>query len=334
MVPPVAFRHPDHLVGGLQKLAMIVEGIIDKSLARVVDQSGDFSALGIDGHDPHRAVSSLVVVEREPTRVLVPAMRTDAPWVGEKRLVEGNLLLPGDVEQMRHGLGNLVTRFEITVRMQLRLQLVLGRGLDEMNDVLLSLLMTETNHFPPVGRPSKIALISIAFLPVCRQGYFLAITAETKPDIVVLDKGLDLLCFGRLRKLHFGAGRLLVGQSHCGLRLRGLREEQRRGLLPRSGNSSDDRHLLGPGRIFAERLILKIDFPRFAYCFEVDGLFEQPLLIAIHFLIFDRVKGQLMSLEGLAGCFREILCQPPVVESRFSFTHGCVDENEALPAVS
>ncbi len=41
-----------------------------------------------------------------------------------------------------------------------------------------------------------------------------------------------------------------------------------------------------------------------------------------------------MSLEGLAGCFREILCQPLVVESRFSFAHGCVDENEALPAVS
>ncbi len=85
MVPPVAFRHPDHLVGGLQQLAMIVVGIIDEGLARVVDQCGDLAALGVDGHDPHRAVSSLVVVEREPTGVLVPAMRTDAPWVGEKR---------------------------------------------------------------------------------------------------------------------------------------------------------------------------------------------------------------------------------------------------------
>ena len=41
-----------------------------------------------------------------------------------------------------------------------------------------------------------------------------------------------------------------------------------------------------------------------------------------------------MSLEGLAGCFREILCQPRVVESRFSLAHGRIDENEILPAVA
>ena len=85
-----------------------------------------------------------------------------------------------------------------------------------MDNVLLSLLMTETNQFPPVGGPLKIALITVAFLTVRRQGDFFAVLAETKPDIVVLDEGLDLssllsfcaasvLFLGRLRELQFGS---------------------------------------------------------------------------------------------------------------------------------
>ena len=175
-------------------------------------------------------------------------MRTDAPRVAEKRLVERDLFLPDDVEQMRLGLGNLVARFEIAVRMQLWLQLILGRGLDEIDNVLLGLLMTETNQFPPVGGPLKIALITVALHTVRRQSDFLAVLAETKPNIVVLDEGLDLLLFfllcgallflERLRELQFGLGRFLVRQSRFGPRLRGLREEPLRGLLSRSGDSS------------------------------------------------------------------------------------------------
>ena len=41
-----------------------------------------------------------------------------------------------------------------------------------------------------------------------------------------------------------------------------------------------------------------------------------------------------MSIDGLAGRFREILCQSHVVESRFSLAHGRIDENEILPAVA
>jgi hypothetical protein len=85
---------------------------------------------------------------------------------------------------------------------------------------------------------------------------------------------------------------------------------------------------------FGEGLILKVDFPRFAYRLEVDGLSQQSLLIAARFLIFDRVEGQLVSLEGLAGCFREILCQPLVVERRFALASSRIDENEILPAVA
>ena len=41
-----------------------------------------------------------------------------------------------------------------------------------------------------------------------------------------------------------------------------------------------------------------------------------------------------MSIEGLTGCFREILCQPRVVESHFSFARGRIDEHEILPSVA
>ena len=41
-----------------------------------------------------------------------------------------------------------------------------------------------------------------------------------------------------------------------------------------------------------------------------------------------------MRIEGLTGCFCEILCQSLVVESRFFLAHGRIDENEILPAVA
>ena len=145
---------------------MIVVGIINEGLTWVINQRSDRATFGVDSHDPHHVMSSLVVVKGESAGVLFPTIGTDVPWVGEKRFVKRNLLLPHDVEQMRLGLGNLVARFEIAVRMQLRLQLILGRGLDKVDNALLSLLVTKTNQFLPVRGPLKVALITVAFLSV------------------------------------------------------------------------------------------------------------------------------------------------------------------------
>jgi len=73
MVPTVSLGHPDNFVRRVDELAVLLVGIIKECFAHFIDQRGSFARVRIDGNDPHHLMSTLVVDERQPSRIGLPA---------------------------------------------------------------------------------------------------------------------------------------------------------------------------------------------------------------------------------------------------------------------
>ena len=89
-------------------------------------------------------------------RIPGPANSIEAPRIGKQLVADGDLLSLGYVEQ--HGLvvRDPIARLEVVVRLELRLELVLRRRLDEVDLPILALFGAKSDEVTRIGRPVKI----------------------------------------------------------------------------------------------------------------------------------------------------------------------------------
>ena len=107
VVPAVALRHPEDLVGRVEVAVELLAAVVDERLALLVDDGAGAAGLGIHRDDAQDLVAALVVEEREPARIRRPAIFLNAPGIGKQLVADRDFLLLAHVEQMRLGDGNL-----------------------------------------------------------------------------------------------------------------------------------------------------------------------------------------------------------------------------------
>ena len=130
MIPAIALGHPDQLAGLVEPMQKLFAAVAEKSRALLVHHRLCLAGLGVHCNDAEDLVPALVVGKGEALGVAFPADR-EMPALRERirkqSLAQWNGALREHIEQLRAWVGQLVTRLEIVVREDFRLQLVLGR---------------------------------------------------------------------------------------------------------------------------------------------------------------------------------------------------------------
>ena len=176
VVPAVALRHPDHLLAVAH-----VEPVL---LARVAEEGGRL--LGDDGPGPARGglglddavdlVPPLVVFERDGRAVLAPGRRRRLVGVGEQPVVDVDLPARGSLEHHRLLDVEHVARLGVEPGRVLRLELVLGRRLDVVDQPPVPRLHAKRGDPCRVRRPAD----GVEFVAVVLG----SIHAQTRPGLL------------------------------------------------------------------------------------------------------------------------------------------------------
>ena len=85
------------------------------------------------GQESQHLVSALIVDEGEAAGIGGPAVVFQAPGIVEQAMIDGDLLPAGDVEQFGPLNRQRVAGLDVGMRVQLRLDLIAGRRLDEID---------------------------------------------------------------------------------------------------------------------------------------------------------------------------------------------------------
>src|SRR6185437_470144 len=272
MVPTVALRHPDDFVRRIEIVGEEFAAVVVERLASLVEDSAGGAGLGIDGDDAQHLMAALIVQERETPRIGRPAHVLYAPRIGEQLILDWNFLARGHIEQMRLGEGDTVAGLEVIERVQLGLELVARRRLDEMDLVFLAFLRPQSHEFLAVGRPEHTPRIGIVRLAVLTQRQLFAAFTLAQIQVVILDENGP-----------FAVGR--VGAT------RAARPSSRRCIwLFLRG-----RRLGSRGFVFRERVGFQIAAPAFVFYTEAKN---RAVFDKIKFL-HRQVRGALLFVRGL-----------------------------------
>ncbi len=133
MVPSRSLRHPDRFVAVFRVMREMLACIVDERRALLVDHGRGLTVVGSDGDDAQYLMATLVVKKRESLRVRVPPHFVNAPGIGKQRVRDRDRLTRGHIEQAGLGQRDLIARLQIVVGIQFWLQLVFGRGLNQVN---------------------------------------------------------------------------------------------------------------------------------------------------------------------------------------------------------
>ena len=167
MVPAIAFRHPDKLFIILEPMKVDFVIVIDKGFGDFFDKGGCTSRFSIDGDDSKNLVTSLVIKEGEPGRVCFPAQVVDTPGVVEKRLVERDFLHCFDAKQVGKMLIELVAWLIVVEGNKSGLELIFGRGFDEVDDSAIALGGFKSDEGRGIRGPMDGAFITIFSRAIC-----------------------------------------------------------------------------------------------------------------------------------------------------------------------
>ena len=189
VVPAVAFRHPDQFPAAIEIVQEVLARIIDERGALLIDDRLDRAAGGIDGQEPQRLVSALIVDEGEAAGIGGPAVVLHAPGIVEEAVLDGHRFPPGEIEHLRPLDRQRIAGLGVGVRVQFRLHLIAGRRLDEIDRPLRDLLGADGDQLLGIGRPVEPAAVGVFRSAVMAQGEFLA-ASRADPDVIVLDIGL------------------------------------------------------------------------------------------------------------------------------------------------
>ena len=152
----------------------VLARVVDERRALLVDDRLDRAAGGIDGQEPQDLVPALVVEEGEAAGIGGPAEVFDAPGIVEEAVLDGDLFPAGDIEQLRPLDRQRIAGLDVGVRVQLRLELVAGRRLDEIDLPLRTLLRADGDQLLGIGRPEEQAAVAVFGRAVMAQGELLA----------------------------------------------------------------------------------------------------------------------------------------------------------------
>ncbi len=189
MVPAVAFRHPDQFAGTVEVVQEILARVVDERGALLLDDRLDRTACGIDREEPQDLMAALVIDEGEAAGIGGPAVVANAPGVVEEAVIHSDLPAAGDIEHLRSLYRQRVAGLDVGVRVQLRLDLVAGRRLDEIDLSLAALFRANRDQLPGIGRPEEQAAVAIFRRAVMAQDELLAAN-RADPDVIVLDECL------------------------------------------------------------------------------------------------------------------------------------------------
>src|SRR6266508_1380077 len=190
VVPAVALRHPEHFPSVVQVVREALLDVGDKRSALLIDQGDRLTAVGVHADDAEDQMAALVVQEREPLAVAVPADVVDVPRVGEQLVADGHLLPFLNVEETRLRGRDRVAGFAVVEGVELRLELVPRRRLDQVNIAWLVVLSAQRRQPAGVRRPVELAGVAVVLLPVLGQGELSSFSLpRPQEQVVVLDKG-------------------------------------------------------------------------------------------------------------------------------------------------
>ena len=176
-------------------------GVAEEGL-RLLGHDGARASRGrVDLDDAVELVTALVVLERHGRAALAPLQPRHVVRVREQRRVDDDLLFRGDVEDdgpldVQH-----VARLRVLHRRVLRLELILGRGFDEVDVAAVAGRHLVDGNLRRVGRPhQRVGIVVAAFRSVGAEQRDLALAGLADRDVVVVDERFELLV-GRLLRL-------------------------------------------------------------------------------------------------------------------------------------
>ena len=215
VVPAVPLRHPDDLAAVSRVVPELLARIGEEGLRLFRDDGPRGAGGGIRLDDPEHLVAALVVFEGERGTVLAPLEPREIEGIGEERVVDGQRLLALDGEDDRLLEVEDVARLGVEARRVLRLQLVLGRGLDVMHEAAVSRLHAIRRELLRVGRPRhRVEFVAVGLRPVGAEHRERLGARLADGDVEVGDHRFPLAV-----------------RRHAGLRVRGGRRAGR-GRLP------------------------------------------------------------------------------------------------------
>ena len=186
VVPAGAFAHPHDLTGFVEVTQYELVRVIEKRLARFVDERRRSTRIRIDGNDANDAVPALIVKEREPRTIGRPMLEADVPRVAEEFVGHGDFFRRRDVEEVRFRLRNFVAGLQVKIRRHFRLKLFPRRRFDERHIPRGTRRAAVRDQFQRIRRPEELAVVAVVRLPVGRQATFDFAFAIAQPDVVLL----------------------------------------------------------------------------------------------------------------------------------------------------
>ena len=234
MVPAAAFAGPDNFLRVVEDFLMGRNaGVVDEGLAALLDDDARGTRGGIDRDEAEELVTALVVEKREGARVGLPVKPRELPRHGEEGGIDRDFAAVGNGKQARALRRDFVAGLEIGIGVLLRLELVDGRGLGEVNAALGDGARLEGEEVVRIGRPENVGQRGrrFGFLkihadePVARrvvvkrvggtgvetERVFGGAVRGAEPEVVLTDVGLPLA----VGRTHARARRFRGGKRRC-----------------------------------------------------------------------------------------------------------------------
>ena len=193
MVPPVALRHPDRFFRLVEVLPETLSGITEECFRLLADDHSGSAGRGVDLDDTKQLVAALVVFKYHRGAVLPPRQARYVVRVREKSSIDLQPLPGFDREQHRDLDVQHVSRLRILHRRMLRLQLVLGRRLDEMHVTAIAGSHLIDSDRLRVRRPGeRVRIVVTPFGAVGAEERNLPFAGFTDGHVVVVDQRVEL----------------------------------------------------------------------------------------------------------------------------------------------
>ncbi len=165
VVPPAALGHPQELALRVEPVHPDLVRVVDEGRIRLLGDGARGARRKIDRHEAHDLVPALVVEEREFASARDKARAVERPRSLEQRGLDRDLprrqrRAAGralDAKEMRHGPVDLVAGLRVLERLELGLEAVLRRGLDDVHGVRRAALDAHHDHGVARGRDPLLA---------------------------------------------------------------------------------------------------------------------------------------------------------------------------------